>query len=121
MGEKSIKQPLSKLIHVYVAGNSNQITKIDVLKLVNTRRSKQFVVISPLVGDFKFEITDEVSDIIDIAETWLRYQLIFSHFKFSLENIYGDLNLIWRTNFVVHQNSYANFFTLIYDDYKNGL
>ena len=34
MGEKSIKQPLSKLIHVYVAGNSNQITKIDVLKLV---------------------------------------------------------------------------------------
>ena len=45
-GKKSIKQPLSKLIHVYVAGNSNQITKIDVLKLVNTRRSKQFVVIS---------------------------------------------------------------------------
>ena len=41
-----MKQPLSKLIHVYVAGNSNQITKIDVLKLVNTRRSKQFVVIS---------------------------------------------------------------------------
>ena len=45
-GIKSTKKPLGKLIHVYVAGNSNQITKIDVLKLVNTRRSKQFVVIS---------------------------------------------------------------------------
>ena len=49
MGEKSIKQPLSKLIHVYVAGNSNQITKIDVLKLVNTRLSKQKVVISSIL------------------------------------------------------------------------